>query len=57
VPKALGGRGVGSKLATGVLEYIRGRGLRVVPECEFMASFIKRHPEHTDLVAAPNDVP
>ncbi len=57
VPQALGGRGVGSSLATAVLEDVRNRGLGVVPECEFMAAFIKRHPEFADLVVAPNDPP
>jgi predicted GNAT family acetyltransferase len=57
VPRALGGRGIASLLATGVLENIRGRGLRIVPECEFIAAFIKRYPEFADLVVAPNDVP
>jgi predicted GNAT family acetyltransferase len=57
VPKTLGGRGVGSSLATAVLEDIRSRGLRIVPECDFIAAFIKRHPEFADLVVAPNDTP
>ncbi|MGA7802991.1 GNAT family N-acetyltransferase [Bradyrhizobium sp.] len=57
VPKALGGRGVGSLLATAVLDDIRRRDLRLVPECEFIAAFIRRHPEFGDLVVAPNDVP
>jgi len=57
VPQALGGRGVGSSLATAVLEDVRNRGLGVVPECEFIAAFIKRHPEFADLVVAPNDPP
>jgi predicted GNAT family acetyltransferase len=55
VPKALGGRGIGSSLATGVLEHVRSRGLRIVPKCEFIAAFIKRHPEFADLVVAPDD--
>jgi predicted GNAT family acetyltransferase len=53
VPQALGGRGIGSALATAVLEDVRSRGLRVVPECEFIAAFIERHPEFADLVVAP----
>ena len=57
VPQALGGRGIGSSLATAVLEGVRSRGLRVVPECEFIAAFIKRHPEFADLVIAPDDAP
>jgi predicted GNAT family acetyltransferase len=57
VPPALGGRGVGSTLATAVLEGVRRRGLHVVPECEFMAAFIKRHPGFADLVVGPDDEP
>jgi predicted GNAT family acetyltransferase len=55
VPQALGGRGIGSSLATAVLEDVSSRGLRIVPVCEFMAAFIKRHPEFADLVVAPDD--
>jgi predicted GNAT family acetyltransferase len=55
VPKALGGRGIGSALASGVLEDIRAQGLRVVPECEFMAAFIKRHTEFSNLVVAESE--
>ena len=50
VPSALSGRGVGSALARGVLDDIRSRGLRVVPRCEFIASYIERHPAYADLV-------
>jgi predicted GNAT family acetyltransferase len=57
VPKALGGRGIGSSLATAVLEDARSRGLRVVPECDFIEAFIKRHSEFADLVVAPDDAP
>ena len=55
VPTALGGRGVGSLLATAVLEDVRKRGLRVAVECEFLEAFIKRHPEFADLVVEPDD--
>jgi uncharacterized protein len=51
VPQALAGRGVGSSLARAVLDDVRQRGLRVVPECAFMAAFIARHPTFADLVA------
>ena len=50
VPAALGGRGIGSTLARSVLDDIRRRGLRVTPECEFIASFIQRHPDYADLL-------
>lgn len=57
VPQALGGRGVGSSLATAVLEDARNCELGVVAECEFIAAFIKRHPEFADLVVAPDNAP
>ncbi|RYE39566.1 MAG: N-acetyltransferase [Hyphomicrobiales bacterium] len=51
VPKELGGRGVGSILAKAVLENIRDHGLKVNPQCEFMAGYIKKHPEFSSLVS------
>jgi uncharacterized protein len=51
VPEAMSGQGVGSKLVAGVLDAIRGEGATVVPECEFVASFIQRHPGYQSLVA------
>ena len=57
VPKALAGRGIGSALASSVLEDIRRRGLLIVPECEFIAAFIERHPAFADLVGDPKTAP
>jgi predicted GNAT family acetyltransferase len=50
VPKELGGRGVGSILAKAVLENIRTHGLMVEPRCEFVAGYIKKHPEFGSLL-------
>ena len=50
VPAALGGRGIGSKLASGVLNLIRSRHEKIVPLCEFMRGYIDRHPDYADLV-------
>ena len=50
VPPALGGRGVGSQLARGALDDVRARGLKVVARCEFLASYIAKHPEYGDLL-------
>jgi predicted GNAT family acetyltransferase len=52
VPKALGGRGIGSALARSVLDDIRRRGLRVVAECEFIEGFINRNPAYADLLTS-----
>lgn len=46
------GQGIGSRLAGGTLDDIRARSLRIVPLCPFIKSFIERHPDYSDLVAA-----
>ena len=51
VPQELGGRGIGSALARGVLEFARAQGLKVVPRCPFVKSYIDKHPEFADLLA------
>ena len=51
VPKELGGRGIGSALARGVLKFARAQGLKVVPRCPFVKSYIDKHPEFADLLA------
>lgn len=55
VPKALGGRGVGSTLATATFRDIRSRGQRAAVECEFLQAFVKRHPEFGDLVVTSDE--
>lgn len=57
VPKALSGRGIGSLLARGALDAARARGLKVVPQCPFIAAYIDKNPEFKDLLAdAPKAV-
>ena len=51
VPPALEGHGVGSKLIRGALDAARDRGLRVIPQCPFVAAYIDKHPEYRDLLA------
>lgn len=50
VPEALGGKGIGSKLAVFALDAIRAEGFKVDPQCKFMAGYIGKHPEYADLV-------
>lgn len=45
-----GGRGVGSALVRTSLDEAREQGRSVVPECEFYAGWIDKHPEYADLV-------
>jgi hypothetical protein len=51
VPAALRGGGVGSRLVEGALALVRERRERVVPLCSFVAHYLRRHPEHQDLLA------
>jgi len=50
VPKAIEGRGVASKLIRAALDSARDAGLKVVPQCPFVAAYIERHPEYRELV-------
>jgi hypothetical protein len=52
-PEAMRGHGAASQLIRGALDWARARGLKVVPECSFVAEFIARHPEYADMLAAP----
>ena len=51
VPRALRGRGAGSRLAAGVLDAIRAEGGKMVPRCGFIADFVHLNPAYRDLVA------
>ncbi|MEX0875233.1 MAG: GNAT family N-acetyltransferase [Actinomycetota bacterium] len=53
VPDDLEGRGVGSQLVRAALADARERGLKVVPTCPFVRSFLERHPEEQDVLAEP----
>lgn len=51
VPRALEGRGLGSKLMKAVLSEIRAEKQKVIPLCSFAASYIDRNPQEQDLLA------
>jgi predicted GNAT family acetyltransferase len=53
VPNEFRGKGIGSKLARGVLEAARARGLKVVARCPFIAAYIREHAEFQDLLSKP----
>jgi uncharacterized protein len=54
---SLEGKGLGAQLVAGALDDIRARGLRVVPYCPFVRSYIRRHPDYADLVGRDVKVP
>ena len=45
------GRGIGGRLAKTALDDARERGLKVAPWCPFIAAYIEKNPEYTDLIA------
>jgi predicted GNAT family acetyltransferase len=50
VPVALEGRGIAGRLAVAAFEDARERNMTVSPVCDFVVSYIKRHPEYLPLV-------
>ena len=50
VPRALEGRGVAGRMARHVTEDARARGLLMLPVCTFFSGWLKKHPEHADVV-------
>ncbi|WP_240686740.1 GNAT family N-acetyltransferase [Amycolatopsis suaedae] len=50
VGERFAGRGLAGRLARVALDSARDRGLAVTPECEYMAGWIRKHPEYLPLV-------
>lgn len=51
VPPAFEGQGIARQLVEATLEEFRRRGERIIPECSYIAHYIRRHPEWQPLVA------
>ena len=51
VPMEFRGHGMGKKLARGALDQVRAAGERVIPQCPFIARFMKENMEYQDLHA------
>ena len=52
VPPELGGRGLGGELAKAALEYAQREGLRVIPSCSFVKTYLDRNAQYAPLLAA-----
>ena len=52
IDPAYRGRDLADHLVRAALDDARDTGMRVVPQCPFVADFIEEHPEYADLVTA-----
>lgn len=50
-PQALRGTGAASSLVKQVLDYSRHHGLTVVPQCSYVAKFISKNDEYSDVLS------
>jgi uncharacterized protein len=57
VDPAYEGRGLAAELVEGAFRDLRERGLRVVPLCPYIRTWLRRHPEEADLVGLDPAVP
>ena len=46
------GQGLGAVLVQGALDDVRQLGRTVVPQCWYVAQFIREHPDYGDLLAS-----
>lgn len=51
VPPSLRGRGIAGDITRFALETAREHGWKVVPVCPYVASFVTKHPEYSELLA------
>jgi predicted GNAT family acetyltransferase len=50
------GQGIGSQIADGVIDFVRGRGMPISPECPFIRAYMKKHPETQDVLTPGFDL-
>ena len=50
VPRAIDGQGLGTRLVTGALDDVAARGLKVVPQCPFVAHVIEETTKYQSLL-------
>lgn len=51
VPNDLAGKGIGSKLVFGALQYCKINILKVIPSCPFIKNYIEKHLDWMELVS------
>ncbi|MDI1253588.1 GNAT family N-acetyltransferase [Thermomonas sp.] len=51
VPSAIGGRGIAGALVKASLDHARAQGWKVVPQCSYADTWMRRHPDYEGLRA------
>lgn len=51
VPEEARGQGIGERLVAGALAQAREKGWKVVPQCPFVAAYLRDHEDQQDLLA------
>ena len=51
VPEELEGRGIASVMVSKAFKYIEESGLKLVPLCSYVQSYLQRHPEWDRILA------
>ena len=51
VDDAFEGQGIGGQLARGVMDFARDNGVKILPSCTFIRSYMREHEETHDLLA------
>jgi uncharacterized protein len=52
VHPTLEGRGIAAALVAAAIAHARVQGLRVLPRCSYVRTWLRHHPEHADLLAS-----
>lgn len=50
VPRAIRGHGIAAELVRAALAFARDEGLKVRPDCSYVETYMRRHPETHDLL-------
>jgi uncharacterized protein len=51
VPEKLEGHGYAAALAKSALAYAKAEGLKIIPSCPFISTYVRRHPEYASMIA------
>lgn len=49
-PPQLRGKGLAEKVVRAAIEYAKENKLKVIPSCSYVAAFMQRHPEYSELL-------